>query len=329
MMKKLFVLLLCIITTEAFSVVNYKNSEKYEITPTTLLDSAEEMFEATKIVCNGISDEISKVSKVSKANTGVTAVGTVAAGGALAAGIAKSKEEKEIDDLVNQICKAGGCTAEGVRAMSLETFYGNVIVPMARISELQKKIDRSKRLGNWRTGLLAGTIGTNLASAIISGVNRDQSELIQHIEACNDMVKSMQDVSGQLKAAGFSPMEHPIVKKIDNIKTWCTMINTSDVEKIEKRMKGVMGTSIAGTVVGVVGTATSASANSDKYMNKDNRMALSDAERQRLSGLNKTANIMAGVNVGTGLVETGLNISLIKLTKDLMANAQRCEEVLQ
>ena len=56
---------------------------------------------------------------------------------------------------------------------------------------------------------------------------------------------------------------------LDNIKTWCVQINTSDVEKC-----------------------------------------------------------MTCANVGTGLVETGLNISLIKLTKDLMATAGRCEEVL-
>ncbi|MBO7644986.1 MAG: hypothetical protein J6S57_01615 [Alphaproteobacteria bacterium] len=328
MLKKLFVTLLCFITSAGFGAVNIMGGEKVDMSD-ALVHSAEEMFEATKIVCSGISDEISKISKVSKANTAVTAVGTVAAGGALAAGIAKSKEEKEIERIIDEICKNGGCTAEGVRSMSLERFYSVVISPMAEIAELQRRIERSKKLGNWRTGLMAGTIGTNLASAIISGVNRDQSDLIQHIEACNEMVKSIKSVSGQLKAAGVDPMDNPIVKKIDNIKTWCAQINTSDVEKIEKRMKGVMGTSIAGTVVGVVGTATSASANSDEYMDIKNKMALSDSDKSKEKHLNTTANIMAGANVGTGLVETGLNISLIKLTKDLMGNAQRCEEVLQ
>ena len=314
-------------TFAAFGAVNVQNIQTLDMSD-ALVNSAQEIFEATKIVCSGVSDEISKVSNVSKANTAVTAVGTVAAGGALVAGIKKSQEEKEIDELIDQICRSGGCTAEGVRAMSLEQFYSNVISPMAQIAELQRKLERSKKLGNWRTGLLAGTIGTNLASAIISGVNKDQSELIQHIEACNEMVKSVKEISGQLKAAGVSPMGNPIVKKLDNIKTWCAQINTSDVEKIEKRMKGVMGTSIAGVVIGGVGTVTSAKANSDKYMDAKNRIGLTDAERQKAKNLNTTANIMAGANVGTGLVETGLNISLIKLTKDLMSTAERCEEVL-
>lgn len=326
MCKKLLVVLMCLITSVSFGAINYA----VETTdPDQLVQSAEELFEATKIVCSGVSDEISKVSKVSKVNTVVTATGTVAAGGALAVGIAKSREEKEIDDLIDEMCRLGGCDAESVRAMSMEEFYSTVIVRMAQIKELQDKLERSKKLGNWRTGLLAGTIGTNLASAIISGVNANQSELIQHIETCNDMVKSIKTISNELKAAGVSPYENPIVKKLDNVKTWCTQLNISDVEKIEKRMKGVMGTSVAGVVIGGIGTATSASANSDKYMDVKNRVGLSEQERQKARQLNATANVMAGANVATGLVETGLNISLINLTKELMATAQRCEEVLE
>jgi hypothetical protein len=326
MQKRLFVYMLCFLTSGAFGDINFGEGNN---SSENLVASANEIFEATKIVCSGISDEISKVSKVSKANTVVTGVGTVAAGGALVAGITKSREEQEIDKLVKQICDAGGCNADSVRAMSLDDFHSKVMLPMAEIAELEKKLERSKKLGNWRTGLMAGTIGTNLASAIISGVNADQSDLIQHIETCNEMVKSVQLISGQLKAAGISHLEEPIVKKLDNVKTWCMQINVTDVEKIEKRMRRVMGTSIAGVVIGGVGTVTSAAANSDKYMDANNRLNLSDAERQKVKSLNTTANIMAGANIGTGLVETGLNISLIKLTKDLIGSAQRCEEVLQ
>ena len=56
-----------------------------------IIQQAEEVFAATKIVCSGISDEIAKVANISKANTAVTAVGTVASGGALYAGIKKSQ----------------------------------------------------------------------------------------------------------------------------------------------------------------------------------------------------------------------------------------------
>lgn len=292
-----------------------------------LVTKAEQVFDAARIVCSGISDEISKVSNVSKINTAVTGVGTVAAGGALVAGIKKSQEEEEIDKLVAEICAAGGCTVEGVESMSNEDFFNNVIQPMAEIAELQERLERSKKLGNWRTGLMAGTIGTNVASAIISGVNRNQSELIQHIQACNTAVQSAGDMSKQLKAESVNPMENPIVKKLNNMNTWCSSINIADIEKIEKRMTGVMGTSIAGAVIGVAGTATSASANSDKYMDEKNRMKLSEQEKNKKNNLNTAANVMAGANVVTGAVETGLNISLITLTKKLIKQAEQCEEV--
>lgn len=296
---------------------------------TDVVRNAEQVYEATRIVCSGISDEIGKVANISKANTAVGVVGTVAAGGALIAGIKKSQEEKQIEEIIDKMCAKGGCTAEGVNAMSDEEFLINVLQPMAEIAELEQHVKKSKNLGNWRTGLMAGTIGTNLASAIMSGLNIDQSDLIQHISACNEMVRTIPDVELSLKKGGINPTENPVVKKLNNIKTWCAQINIADIEKIEKRMKGVMGTSIAGGVIGVVGVGTSAAANSDKYMDINNKIGLTEEEKKKEHALNTTANIMAGANVATGAVETGLNISLITLTKKLMEQASRCEEVLQ
>jgi len=325
MYKKIFAIIACFATFESFGDTVFVADPGSE----DLIQNATELFNATKIVCSNISDDISKVSKVSKVNTAVTAVGTAASGGALVAGLKKSQEEKQIDELIDKMCKDGGCNAETVRAMDLDEFYTKVMVPFSEIATLQEKLERSKKLGNWRTGLMAGTIGTNLASAILSGVNTNQSDLIQHIEACNSMIASLSNVSAKLRAAGVSPIDNPIVNKIDSARTWCTQINTKDVEKIENRMKGVMGTSIAGVVIGGVGTTTSAMANSDKYMNTKNRLSLTDEEKTKEKRLNTTANIMAGANIGTGLVETGLNISLITLTKKMMRQAEQCEDIFK
>ena len=94
-------------------------------------------------------------------------------------------------------------------------------------------------------------------------------------------------------------------------------------------MKGVLGTSVVGGVIGVVGVGTSAAANSDKYTTAENRLKMTDEDRNTVHALNTTANVMAGANIATGAVETGLNISLITLTKKLMQQASRCEEVLK
>lgn len=315
-MKKLLILVLCM-----FPIVSMADTED-------AIKNAEQVYEATRIVCSGISDEIAKVANMSKANTAVTAVGTVAAGGALYAGIKKSQEEEEIDALIEEMCANGGCTPEGVEAMDNETFFNVVIQPYARIAELEESIKKSKALGNWRTGLMGGTVATNLASAILSGLNTNQSDLIQHITACNEMVQGIADVEIQLKAAGVNPMEHPVVNRLRGVSTWCNKIDTRDIEKIENRMKGVMGTSIAGTVIGGIGVGTSAAANSDKYMDVTNKVRLSEEDKKKEQALNTTANIMAGANVATGAVETGLNISLITLTKKLIDAAERCEGTL-
>ena len=294
-----------------------------------LVQAANQVAEATRIVCGGISDEIGRVANISKANAAVAAIGTGAAGGALVAGIKKSQEDAQIEELINQICESGGCTPEGVAAMSNEQFFENVIGPMAQIAELQEKLNRSKKLGNWRTGLMAGTVGTNLATAIMSGLNINQSDLMQQISACNEIIKTVSDMQYNLKLAGVSPMDNPVVRKLDNIKTWCGQIDLNDIEKIEKRMKGVMGTSIAGTAVGVVGVGTSAAANSEKYTDVSSKLGLTDQERNKERALNTTANAMAGANVATGVVETGLSISLISLANKLMSQAGRCEEMLK
>ena len=300
MLKKIFAFLFCFVPMISIADTN------------DAISKAEEIIEATRITCSGISDEIAKVANISKANTAVSAVGTVAAGGALVTGIKKSQEEEEIDRLVKEICDKGGCDPETVQSMSLEKFYEDILIPMATIEELRARLERSKELGDWRSGL-----------------NINQSDLIQHITACNEMVKMASNAELDLRSMGVSTMDTPLMKDLGHIKTWCNQIEIKDVEKIEKRMKGVMGTSIAGTAIGVVGVGTSATANSDKYMSEKNKLTLSDSEKKKEKALNTTANVMAGANIATGAVETGLNISLITLTKKLMEQAERCEEVLK
>lgn len=335
-MKKLLPLIAALLGTNAFAtdVVTDSNTE--------LLNQAEEVYNATRIVCSGISDQIAKVANISTANTAITGAGTIAATGALVAGVKKSNIDAEIESKLDEFCKKNDCTLKP--EANPQEFYTTIIEGIAGIStesgldktdskSIESMLEQSQKLGNWRTGLMAGTIGTNLATAILSGRNMNQSDLIQQITACNDMIKTVSEVQHTLKTAGINPIENPVMRKLDNAKTWCDQMNVADVEKIENRMKASLGTSIAGGVIGVAGTATSAAANSDKYSDINTRASLhasnNTAELQKAKNLNTAANIMSGASIATGVAGTAVNISLISLAKKMIKSAQRCEEILQ
>lgn len=301
-----------------------------------ILSELQEVHETVQQFCGGISDRISKISGVSKANTAVSAVGTVAAGGALATGLAKAEKDKKIEKLSKEICDVGGCDPDKLEAMSDEEFFNTVFPRIVALIEAgeddkagelivsqadyQKELQKSKNLGNWRTGLLAGTVGTNVASAIISGLNKDQSDLIQQVVACNSAVDTFGVKYNEAISLGVNPVENAVMalfkETIDN----CGVLQESDVEKIEKRMNAVMSTSIAGAAVGAVGMGTSIAANTETVRN-DN----SDSGKKKEKNLNTVSNVAAGLNVAAGGLETGLNASLIVLTKKLMRAAEQCE----
>lgn len=309
----------------------------------TALDNMFSAYETVQSFCGGLSAELSQISGVSIAGAVVSGVGTVASGGALAVGLAKQQTDKEVADMsaqiAQQICDNGGCDADTIEAMSPEEFAQKILPLLIQGIELEnqdringiismkveqdRQIAKSKKLGNWRTGLLATSTGTNLATAIIAGLNRDQTELLQQVTACNTAVAQLRITYDHAISIGINPLEEFYMQSINDTISNCGTLNVADVQKIEKRMTAVMGTGIAGTAVGVVGTATSASANSAQVRN-DNTAA----GKKREKNLNTVANVASGTNVVLGTVETGLNASMITLTKKMIRTARQCEDTL-
>ena len=324
--------LIASITTHAFA--------NDHLTEGVLIGDAYEALEATRTVCAGIAQELSDISGVSIANTAITSVGTVAAGGALVAGIKKEKTDQEIAEILEEMCQNDRCDPTKIENMSDQEFYYEILphiidgfeaVYESELKELrseleklrsqqQQKTEQSKKLGNWRTGLMAGSTATNIASAILAGINRDQSDLAQHVSACNSATQQLQQKLQALQKLGISPFENPIFSDATITTDTCGKIDVKDIEKIEKRMTAVMGTSVAGATIGAVGTGISAAANSKK-IREDN----TDAGQKKEANLNTSANVMAGANIVTGAVETGFNASLIALTKKLIKKSQECE----
>ena len=293
-----------------------------------IVSDAMQQVESASVLCSGIAEQISSVSGVATADTVVTAVGAVAGTGSLIAGLQKAFQDNMLDQMMQRMCDAGGCTPEGLWVMSKETFADTVLRTFAEMKtvadEVKKAQQRSVSLGNWRTGLLATNTATNVVSSIVSGLNKDQSDLIQHVSACNMAIKNLQNVRQDLQRAGISPMENPVVRKVDDMIDWCGNINLSDVNNVEKQMTAVMGIGIGGAVVGAVGTGVSGAANSKKVRN-DNTVSGQKKERD----LNTAANVLAGVGTASSIAGMGVNISVLSLAKRLINQAERCEEVLQ
>ena len=289
-----------------------------------IVNDAEWAVKMATNVCGGIADEIADVAGFARANTAVTAVGTVAGGAGVAVGLGKAQIDAEIAELEKQICKAGGCSADSVEKMSANVFWESVMVPMGEIVRLREMQEKSRKMGNWRTGLMAGASATHAASAIISGINLNQSDLVQHVVACNNAIENMRNLYQQMKNQGISPIEFPIRKRMDAIISACDAINVADVEKVEKREKWVLGASVVGGASAIAGTATSASANAEIIRN-----ATDDLIQQKEKKLNTASNVLAGVStVGSG-VATGVNIALVSLTNKMIRRAQQCEDALQ
>ena len=282
-----------------------------------------QLYNAAQDVCVGISDELQHLKNVTTGNAVVSGVGTAAAGGALYAGLTKAQVDRRIEELQKKICDAGGCDEKTVEQMSDEDFFSNVIIPMSEIvelmrSELQDADKKSKRLGNWRTGLMAGATATSITSAILAGVSKDQSDLIQQITACNNAI----DMIAHADMSGLNPFDNQVVMKLGNIKTWCKSISPDDIERIAHQQRVIMGTSIAGAATGTAGTVTSAVANS-KSVRNDN----TDAGRKKEKNLNTTANVMAGATTVLGGVSTGVSISAVSRINKIIKQASLCEEV--
>lgn len=296
-----------------------------------------DVYEIVQTFCGGLSNDLSDLSGISIANTVVTGVGTAAAGGALATGIAKANTDKKVNEMSAQIaemlCKNGGCDADTIETMSDQEFVDRILPLLVEgimqenlismKAEHDRAIAKSRRLGNWRTGLLAGSTATNIASAIMAGLNRDQSDLVMRVTACNQAVQKLKDANRAAIAAGINPIDNPYMQGFSETIDKCGTLNVADIEKIEKQMTVVMGTGVAGGVVGAVGVGTSVAANTDKIRN-DN----TDAGKKREKTLNTVANVASGTNVVIGAVGTGFNISLINLTKKMMRAAQQCEDTL-
>lgn len=283
-------------------------------------------IENVRTTCGNISAELSDMKKMAGITTAVTGVGTVAGGFALGTGLAKANVDKEIEELESQIARLiaerGDVPIEHLQIEDEALFKRQVnefiAYYQAKEQEISVAEQKSKNLGNWRTGTLAAATATNIAGAVMSGTNRVKGDLKQQIDECLMSVKTLSNVRMQARIDGSATDTD--LARAENIIRACDAWTTVDVSSINKRSTGATVSSGIGAGLGLVGTITSASANS-----KD----VHDGDSDKEKNLNTAANVLAGGTTAASLSATIFNATQINAIKHAATVADECEGALR
>ncbi len=290
--------------------------------------SFQDALRATYAACVGIDDELSDLKTMAGINTAITSVGAATGAGATVVGIVKTSKDAKaahLEEILKQIDEMSK-NSRTLTASETETFlsefnaaYATAIKDKKGVeSELEKTVSQSKKLGNWRTGLMAGSTATNLAGAIIAGTNKVDADLKTQIETCKMAVNQLRNTIMQARMDGYD------VTEAQEIVSACGDYEFADLSKIDNRAKGAMISSVVGTATGLTGTIVSASANSDKT--RDNN---TDAGKQHEKNLNTASNVLAGATTAASVTATVFNATQIKAIKRVAEIAEKCTGVLK
>ena len=284
----------------------------------------------TRSACSGISDSMNDLKIKAGINTAVTAVGTVSGGVALGAGIEKTKVDLEKESFEEEIAKLmslhSDAQTEPLVITDKEEFFEQVEVALnsaagARIADLNKKSkeleEKSKMLGNLRTGTLAVSAATNIAGVAIAATNQVKGNLGDRVKSCVESVKNLSAI--YMQARLDKDINTETMTKAGDIIAACSRWENADIKAINNRGTGAAVASGVGATTGVVGTIISAVANTDKTRSGDKKTE---------KDLNTTANVMSGATTVASATATVFNATQIAAIKKVVSIADKCEGAL-
>ncbi len=289
-------------------------------------DDLSVQIQATRSACSGISDAMTNLKKMAGINTAVTAVGTVTGGVALGTGIAKASVDRELEALIEKVKKLidekSKIPVEKIDIENRSEFDNQLMEISGSISSTNEKISqleqKSKTLGNVRTGTLATTAVVDTAGTIIAVKNQVDDDLQSRIDNCVAQVKKLQTAKASAQVAETA--DSADISKATQIISACRDWEYVNLTDINKKARGAAISSGTGAALAVVGTITSASANSSTVRSGENK----DKEKN----LNTASNVLAGGATGASAVATIFNATQIGAIKKAVATADKCEEAL-
>lgn len=289
----------------------------------------DDALRATYMACVGIDEEMTDLKKMAGINTAITAVGSATGAGATVVGIVKAGKDRkaeELEQMLREIDEAheanGSEFTEEEYTIFLSQFNAEYSTDLENKKTIQEELDKtvaqSKKLGNWRTGLLATSAATNVAGAVIAGTNKVDGDLNAQILACRAAVATLRNSIMQARISGQD------ITEANAIVSACGEYDYADISKINTKATGAMISSVVGATTGVIGTGLSAGANSAKVRD-DNTNAGKDKEK----GMNTAANVMSGVATAASVTATVFNATQIKAIKQVAEIAEKCTGVLK
>ena len=280
----------------------------------------------TYSACVGIESELAELKRMAGINTAVTGVGTGLGIGATTVGIIKSKRDQEIENITAELDAMGATEIKTESQLydflaelmdETETAAGHEMADALR-AEKKRKEEQSKKLGNWRTGLLAANTATNIADTIIAVQNRTDANLQNQIDKCKSAISKLKQARAQAQLDGID------ITETTQIINACDGFNTVDISKINVRADGAKIAGIVGATTGLTGTITSAAANSNNIRQDD-----TESGKKREKNLNTASNILAGTATVASATATVFNATQIKAIKDIADVATKCTGALK
>ena len=285
------------------------------------LDTA---LQNTYYACVDIDQDLNDMKKMAGINTAVSGVATGLGVGATVAGFSKSKIDKQTNQWKQELEQM----IQNQNSQYENTMYQTINISGADLRQiltehentkalqLQKDIadaeKRSKKLGNWRTGLLAGNTTVNVVGAIMSNKNKVDSDLQHKVDNC---VKNLKSLKSAIVRARIEEID---VSEAQNIYNECADYEYLDLSPITKRAKGATVSSTIGAIAAGVGTATSIAANSDKMHGDDKEKTL-----------NVAANTLAVGSSIASATATVFNATQIAAIKKVVNVSEKCTKVLK
>lgn len=282
--------------------------------------------------CVDIDDNMHDLKVLAGINTAVTAVGTGLGVGATATGFVKASTDKEIDRLEKILERLKNIESNMQQRPNndiaslqsgLDVYYEmHKNDSDSNTESIQNQIDdltqKSKKLGNWRTGLLAGNTATNIAGAIIASKTINKDDISGQVSACVSATKDLSNAMMQARLNGED------ITEAQNIYTECSKYEFVDLNSIDKRGKGAMISSSVGALFGGVGTITSGMANSNKIRDDNTEQG-----KEKEKNLNTASNVLSVGATAASTAATVFNATQIAAIKKVSAVSEACTGVLK